>query len=176
MQPEKGQFSCFKLKNSISVLLTLSVTGVSIEGAEEPEQGRGQDWEHWISGGMGDSSSNIFLPHGRQVPYCKKAGLYFFNFCPCPHLSCSALARPHCWCQPLFHGSCWKPGGRRAGKQAESATWELQRQSESPALTSSEAMLVQHCTGTIWIRSPIGEQLQRESASPVRSWHQRSFL
>lgn len=89
MQPEKGQFSCFKLKNSISILLTLSVTGVSIEGAEEPEQGRGQDWEHWISGGMGDSSSNIFLPPGRQVPYCKKVGLYFLISVPVP--TCPAL-------------------------------------------------------------------------------------
>lgn len=136
MWPEKGQFSCFKLKNSISILLTLCVTAISTERARSTWWGGGQDWEHWSSGGMGDSSSNIFLPSGSQVAYCKKAGLYFLIPVP-EHLTVptSALALClQCWrrgctggASPVPRGSRWKPVQRTAGKPAVGPGRELQQ-------------------------------------------------
>lgn len=69
---------------------------------EEPGQDRGQDWEHWLAGGLGDSSSTTFLPSGSQAADSKYRQIHF-HFCPrvppSPCLSCSPGALLQCWCQ-----------------------------------------------------------------------------
>lgn len=156
----KGQLSCSKLKK---LKFPCSGPALSLQLKEQVGSGEvGEDWENWISGRMGGTCSNIFLPFGSQTVSCKKQSYIFsvpehFSVPACPGI-----------CRQCRWGGCTAgapvPGLSR--ERGGGASWELPQHWH----TRRAAGAARH-----WRSNKKLQGTAAAASFPVSSWPQRSL-